>query len=108
MTNLFSSIRAHFGSELDLSRWTWDMLVRRVIQQNEGVTFGENESAFLGSVCDGTVELARGRGVDFEFVLLLDKLRHRGHVSYTGDGRTRTRGTFLMVGRETPARASSG
>jgi hypothetical protein len=70
-------------------------------------TFWKNECAFLGSVRYGSIQLTRGGGIELEFIFAFDELERRFSVA-VGLGAKGTDITFLIVGRETPARASSG
>ena len=74
---------------------------------NKFITFGQDEGAFLRSMSDRAIHLADGGGIDIDFIILQDKLvqwRVRaGTNTWAGN-----EGTFLIVGRDTPVRASSG
>lgn len=67
------------------------------------VTLGHDEHAGVSTVCDGTVELGEMSSVHFDFVLFFGILSGLENGNKQGPNKQ----TFLIVGRETPVRASS-
>lgn len=87
-TYLFGGTSFDFGRELDFTRRP----------------FGQDESPFLRTISDGTIELIKVGPAGIKFVFIFSELMvgEQMNVERSGQGIT-----FLIVARETPWRASS-
>lgn len=109
-TNLLGGIGVSLGGEFDLSRGTCQkrVYIGSGVGDQLGLrfrTFGELEDALLAARRDGTVELTRSVRADVDLVFGFDEL-----VTFRENDRhaKAERHAFLIVGLETPVRASSG